>query len=199
MDRQQIRFAETGITLINSPVCPAVTNKVLGGCHNAVALHGFNHATGKFTDKRRVRAIGFVGTAPSGILRYRQGWRENPIDPRRAHFLGGRLGNCGGQLGVSDCAQRNVVGKHSGPYDVVVTVNRVRTPDYGDTGATLGGVNGRQVITVSQIHPVLNRGILVLRREGAAAVEHTAEAVASYILWGDVLDLTLNHLRDFLF
>ena len=198
VDRQQIRFAETGIPLINSPMCPTIADKVLGGRHDAVALHSLNHATGEFTDERRVGTIGFIGTAPPGILRYRQSWRKNPVDPRRAHLLGGRLGNRSGQLRISDCAQRNVVGKQSGAYDIVVTVNCVRTPDYGDTGATFGGVNGGEVITVCQIYPVLNRGVLVLRWEGAAPVEHTAEAVASQIVWGNVLDLPLNHLRDFL-
>ena len=71
MDGQQIRFAKTGIPLINTPVCPTIADEVLGSCHYAIALHGLNHATGKLADEGWVGTVGFIGTTPSGVLRHR--------------------------------------------------------------------------------------------------------------------------------
>ena len=87
--------------------------------------------------------------------------------------------------------------KQGGTIDVVVAVHGVGRPDQG-YGDILAGYDGRLVIGLDQVKPILDGGMLVASRYRAAAVFDRADVVLGHFLGRDCLPFRLDYLTNLL-
>ena len=88
--------------------------------------------------------------------------------------------------------------EYGGTDHIVVAVHRVSAPNNRNPSVALGGINRCVVVTIRQRYPIPERSILVLIGKRAATIENATQTVAPNIFWGDMGDLALNHLSNFL-
>ena len=74
----------------------------------------------------------------------------------------------------------------------------IGAPDNRNAGAAVLGIRGSLVKRFSEVYPVLDRGVLVLVRESATAVQYGSQLVLTDVVRGDVANFGLDHLADFL-
>ena len=79
-----------------------------------------------------------------------------------------------------------------------MTVNRIRAPHNRDARATTGSIHRRRVIGIRKRNPIFYRGVFILLGKRTSPIEHTTQTIDPDILRGDIANLTLNHLADFL-
>ena len=82
--------------------------------------------------------------------------------------------------------------------DVVMAVYSICAPHGRDSTAILTGVDRSLIHRVRQFDPIGRRGVLVIRRERATAIEIRAKAIFAHVFDRDIADLRLDHLGNFL-
>ena len=101
MNRQEILFAESRITLIDALVRPTIADKVLGSCDDPLALHRLDHAPRKLANQIRLGSIGFIRAAPARVQGNCQCRSKNPVNAGGTDLSCGGRGDAGSQCGVT--------------------------------------------------------------------------------------------------
>ena len=160
-------------------------------------LQPAHHCFGVSADLDRIGTVAFVRPAPARVLDDRQRRRESPGDARRSDLFCGRSTDACHQCRIMRCAEPDVVGEKRRAVDIAVAVHRVGAPDdrYLDRHV---GRHGCAVEFVRQFQPVLDTGVHVHARPGAAAIEDRTDVVAAYVIRSDRADIGLGHLPDLL-
>ena len=94
-------------------------------------------------------------------------------------------------------AEPDVVREKRRTVDVVVSVDGVGAPDHRDLDRHVGR-HRRFVEFVGQLEPIVDAGMHVHARPGAAAVQDRADVILANLVGLDRPDVRLGHLPDLL-
>ena len=169
--------------------CP-IGKKVLAASSNAVVLQSFDIGDGEVSDDLRLRRIGLVGSAPSGVGAHRDTRRKVPEHSGEFGFIR----RCGADLVhevlVVRCAEADIVRKKDSASAVIDAMNVILSVYEGNAG--LGGQR-RALIVPDQVLPLRSTEILAVR-----FAQNGAEVILRHAICIDVVDGRLDHLANFL-
>ena len=148
---------------------------------------------------RRVLAEAFISPPPAVIARDRDRWRKGPVEPGDAHLDCGDLPDPFDQRGVPRRAEADIVREQRRADDIVMTVDRVRSPHHRDARQVAVRAHRRIIIGVGRRDPRRCRAEFIAAGRRTAAVEDRAQMISRDVIGGRAADIALDDLADLLF
>ena len=209
VDPHQRRVIDRGIALVLAAGGAAIAEEMLGRCDHVatveellrahLALQAFDHRAGIARDHVRRFRIAFVGTAPTIVLRHRDGRAERPFHAGGARLDGGDIADLAHQFRVAHRAQADVVREQGGANDIALPMDRIDAVQDRDGLAALRGIHRRLVERVRLREPLRRRGVVLAAGIGIAAGQHRTKPVLAHVVRGDAGDIALHQLADLFF
>ena len=162
------------------------------------ALQAFDHGRGIAGNQLRAFRIALIGAAPSVIANHGEGRGECPFLAGDADFSRGDGADLADQIRIVRGPEADIVREKCCPDDIVMAMNRIRSPQGRNADPAIAGVSRGLEIGIRQRQPGGRGSVIVVTRAGIATVEHGAEIVSTDLIGSDRADISLDHLADLL-
>ena len=171
---------------------------MLGRRGHTLILHSLYNRRDETRGNARIRTERLVSSSPASIFCNRHRGCEDPVDSGCLYLSCRGTDDSGDEFRVSRRTKSNIVWEQGGTHDIVMPMNSVSAPDDRYCGAAFRSIDRRAVISVSQVNPILRRGVFVSSGERTATVQNTAQTILSNVIGRQITNFTLNQLSYFL-